>query len=153
MSSQAARYQERGVSACVTKPLKRSEVREGLLAALRIGGATPRIVGDAHAEDEPQRAAQHLRVLVAEDNPINQRLASRLLEQRGHSVMVVDNGREAVAALESSVFDVVLMDLHMPIMGGLEATAAIRAQEKGTGGHLPIIALTANAMKGVRHPP
>ncbi|MBD3236166.1 MAG: response regulator [Candidatus Eisenbacteria bacterium] len=145
-SAEAAKYQDRGVNACVTKPLKRSEVLEGILSALGFEAQRKR-ASDPH---EQAKATQHLRVLVAEDNPINQRLASRLLEQRGHSVMVADNGKEALAALEGAQFDVILMDLHMPTMGGLEATTAIRAKEKLTGRHVPIIALTANAMKGVR---
>ena len=148
-SAEAAKYQARGVNACITKPLKRSELREGILSAL--GSEAPRRRSQAGgAADGRSKATQHLRVLVAEDNPINQRLASRLLERRGHSVMVVDNGREALAALAAATFDVILMDLHMPTMGGLEATTAIRAQEKSSGGHVPIIALTANAMRGVR---
>jgi CheY-like chemotaxis protein len=89
-----------------------------------------------------------LRVLIAEDNVVNQRLAARLLEKQGHSVAVVDNGRAALTALAQQLFDLVLMDVQMPEMDGLETTAAIRAQEQGTGRHLPIIALTSHAMQG-----
>jgi two-component system, sensor histidine kinase and response regulator len=89
-------------------------------------------------------------VLLAEDNPVNQRLAVRLLEKRGHSVVVAGNGREALEALEKQSFDLVFMDVQMPEMDGLEATAAIREKEKGSGVHRPIIALTAHAMKGDR---
>ena len=89
-----------------------------------------------------------LRVLVAEDNAVNQRLASRLLEKRGHRVTVMVNGRNALEALANQTFDLVLMDLQMPEMDGFEATAAIREREKDNGGHIPIIALTAHAMKG-----
>ncbi|MGH9356750.1 MAG: response regulator, partial [Terriglobia bacterium] len=91
-----------------------------------------------------------LRILVAEDNAINQRLAQRLLEKRGHSVVIADNGREALAAIDKRPFDLVLMDVQMPEMGGLEATAAIRNREKTTGEHLPIVAITARAMVGDR---
>jgi len=98
-----------------------------------------------------------LRVLLAEDNPVNQLLATRLLEKQGHAVVVANNGREALEALRirsqepgarTPGFDLVLMDVQMPELGGLEATAAIRARERETGGHVPIIALTAHAMKG-----
>jgi two-component system sensor histidine kinase/response regulator len=91
-----------------------------------------------------------LHVLVVEDNTVNQRLASRLLERRGHRVTVTANGREAVEALANKTFDLVLMDLQMPKMDGFEATAVIREREMHDGGHIPIIALTANAMKGDR---
>ncbi|HXG11868.1 MAG TPA: PAS domain S-box protein [Gemmataceae bacterium] len=96
----------------------------------------------------PDRAARRLRVLLAEDNPINQKVAVHLLERRGHEVVVAGTGREALAALERGRFDVVLMDVQMPEMDGLQATAAIREREKQTGGHVPIIAMTAYAMKG-----
>jgi CheY-like chemotaxis protein len=88
--------------------------------------------------------------MLAEDNVVNQKLAVRLLEIRGHSVVVVGNGREALSALESLAFDAVLMDVQMPEMDGFEATEAIRAKETATGTHLPIVAMTAHAMKGDR---
>jgi CheY-like chemotaxis protein len=93
---------------------------------------------------------EFLRVLVVEDNPVNQRLASRLLEKRGHRVTVTANGREAVESVEKQTFDLILMDVQMPEMDGFEATAVIRNREKHNGGHVPIIALTAHAMKGDR---
>jgi CheY-like chemotaxis protein len=89
-------------------------------------------------------------VLVAEDNVVNQRVAVGLLTRRGHHVTVANNGREAVAALESRSFDVVLMDVQMPEMGGFEATARIRAREREAGGHIRIVAMTAHAMTGDR---
>jgi CheY-like chemotaxis protein len=89
-------------------------------------------------------------VLVAEDNAINQRLAQRLLERRGHKVEIVDDGAKAIAALARDSFDLVLMDVQMPGMDGFQATAAIRAKERATGGHIPIIAMTAHAMSGDR---
>jgi CheY-like chemotaxis protein len=88
--------------------------------------------------------------LLAEDNAVNQRLASRLLEKQGHTVVVAANGREAVAALVRENFDLVMMDVQMPEMDGFEATAVMRARETETGAHTPIIAMTAHAMTGDR---
>ena len=85
--------------------------------------------------------------MLAEDNPVNQKLASRLLEKRGHKVTTVANGREAVEALERSRFDVVLMDVQMPEMDGWTATEIIRKREQESNTHVPILALTAHAMK------
>ena len=85
---------------------------------------------------------------MAEDNPVNQRLAVRLLEKQGYSVMVADNGRAALEAIDQERFDLVLMDVQMPEMDGFEATAAIRGKESATGTRLQIIAMTAHAMKG-----
>jgi CheY-like chemotaxis protein len=87
---------------------------------------------------------------LAEDNPINQKLAVRLLEKWGHTVQIANNGKQAVIAVKHNSFDIVLMDLQMPEMDGIEATQAIRLNEKPTGDHIPIIAMTACAMKGDR---
>lgn len=89
-----------------------------------------------------------LRILVAEDNLVNQRLVVRLLEKRGHRVVVAANGKEALAALEKETFDLILTDVQMPEMDGFEATAAIRRKEKSRGLHQIIVAVTAPAMKG-----
>jgi CheY-like chemotaxis protein len=89
-----------------------------------------------------------LRILLAEDNLVNQRLALRMLEKRGHTVLVANDGREALAILQSEPVDLVLMDVQMPDLDGFQATAAIRDCEKTSGGHLPIVALTAHALKG-----
>ncbi len=98
----------------------------------------------------PKPGPRGLRVLLAEDNPVNQRLACRLIEKDGHTVVVVHNGREAVEAAEKESFDLLVMDVSMTEMDGFEATATIRAWENGTGIHIPIIAMTAHAMKGDR---
>ena len=97
-----------------------------------------------------EEARKHLHILLAEDNVINQQLAVRVLTKRGHQVTVVGNGRLAVEALEKQNFDIVLMDVQMPEMDGFEATGAIRQKERATGSHIPIIAMTAHAMKGDR---
>jgi CheY-like chemotaxis protein len=91
-----------------------------------------------------------MQILLAEDNEVNQRLMMLLLRKHGHTVTVAYNGCEALAALDAQRFDLVLMDIQMPVMGGLEATAHIRRQERVTGEHLPIVAVTANAGKLAR---
>ena len=111
--------------------------------------------GPAAAAVAPVRraapGAAALSILLAEDNPVNQRVAQRMLEKLGHSVVVANNGREAVDALEGARFDAVLMDMQMPEMDGLQATGAIRTRELVQGlARVPVIALTANAMKGDR---
>ncbi len=95
-------------------------------------------------------AMQSVRILLAEDNPVNQLVARRMLEKNGCVVTIAVNGREAVAAWEREPFDLVLMDVQMPVMGGFEATAAIRAGDATRGTHTPIVAMTAHAMKGDR---
>src|SRR5260370_20861582 len=131
--------------------MRQSEVREAIarvLGAEAQEGIIPLItrfsLGDARDPSEI------LRVLLAEDNLVNQRLAVRLLEKRGHRVVVAANGLEALQALDKQSFDMVLMDVQMPEMDGMEATAAIRQKEQASGSHQWIIALTAHAMKGDR---
>jgi CheY-like chemotaxis protein len=93
---------------------------------------------------------QPLRILLVEDNVINQKVASLMLKKKGHVVVTVNNGREAIETLADQDFDAVLMDVQMPEMDGLQTTAAIRAAEEGTDRHLPILAVTAHAMSGDR---
>ena len=148
----AARCRELGIAAYLIKPIRQSELLEAILVALgrpSREGERPTVL-TRHSLREARRK---LRVLVAEDNVVNRELAVRLLEKQGHTVAVARNGRETLEALEKATargFDVVLMDLQMPEMDGLEATAAIRQKEKTTGRHLPIIAMTAHALKGDR---
>src|SRR5713226_5581427 len=147
----AARCQELGIAAYLLKPIRQSELREAIarvLGAREQKGAIPLIT--RFSLQDARDPTSILRVLLAEDNAVNQRLAVRLLEKRGHRVVVTANGREALAALEKESYDLVLMDIQMPEMDGFEATAAIREKEKGSGIHQPVIALTAHAMKGDR---
>ena len=103
--------------------------------------------GARPAESAAAGAARSLRILVAEDNVVNQRVAVRMLEKAGHRVDLASNGREAVEAVDRVPYDLVLMDCLMPEMDGFEATRAIRAAEVGTDRHVSIVALTANAMQ------
>jgi PAS domain S-box-containing protein len=136
------------IAAYLTKPVRQSELREAICTAIgrRSGGHDPAVV-TKHVLREA-RAAASRRILLAEDNHVNQILAVRLLERRGHRVVVAQNGREAVEFLGKDQFDLVLMDVQMPEMDGFEATAAIRKLEQATGRHTKILAMTARAMKG-----
>jgi len=144
-----ARCQALGVAAYVSKPVTQSS----LLAAIRATHDHPQ-----KPDDRPQAAAPQaierpllpLHILLAEDNTVNQTLAIRLLEKRGYAVVLARTGKEALAAWTREPFDLILMDVQMPEMDGFEATAAIRAAERLKGGHMPIIAMTANAMVGDR---
>jgi PAS domain S-box-containing protein len=148
----AARCRQLGIAAYLTKPIGQSALLDAILTVM--GTSLPEAAGTplvtAHSLRERQRP---LRILLAEDNPVNQKIALRMLEKRGHAVIVAGNGREAIAAIAAqgqSPFDLVLMDVQMPEMDGFEATALIRTEEKGSGWHIPIIALTAHAMQGDR---
>ena len=145
----AERCREVGISAYLTKPVRQQELREAILRVLglRQKAEEDRTLITRHTLAE---ARTELRILLAEDNVINQQLTLRGLSKRGHQVTVVENGKRAVEALEKQIFDVVLMDVQMPEMDGLEATSAIRRREMSTGKHVPIIAMTAHAMKGDR---
>jgi two-component system, sensor histidine kinase and response regulator len=151
-----ARCRQTGVTFYLHKPITRSELWEAMITALGRSGVQEvegaqtvrrhEVYGLQHRlEMTPQR---RLRILLAEDNMVNQRLVVRLLEKYGHTMIVASTGREVLAALAQQPIDLVLMDVQMPDMDGLEATAVIREQERQCGGHLPIIALTAHAMKG-----
>jgi CheY-like chemotaxis protein/signal transduction histidine kinase len=148
-ATEASRRSEGGVAAFLTKPVRRAELREALRKALgdrarQVAPAAPPVA----ASTEPEHAHSPLRILLAEDNAVNQHLVRKLLEKRGHTVSVAGDGREALALFDGQAFDVVLMDVQMPEMDGFEATAAIRAKEGDAGRRVPIIAVTAHAMKG-----
>jgi two-component system sensor histidine kinase/response regulator len=152
LQADAARCLEIGVNAYLTKPIGQSELLDAILLAL----------GMRAIQDQPIQAPSPIReapkgrglnVLLAEDNHVNQKLAIRILEKAGYKVTLAANGREVLKALEQAHppgFDVVLMDIQMPELDGLEATAAIRHRETFSREHLPIIAMTANAMSGDR---
>jgi PAS domain S-box-containing protein len=145
----AARCRDLGISGYITKPVNQSDLLDALMSILGPGRdeAPRQPLVTRHSVREDRR---RLRVLLAEDNAVNRRVAVGLLEKRGYEVIAATNGLEVLAFLERGAFDAILMDVQMPEMGGLEATAAIRAREQSAGGHIPIIAMTAHAMKGDR---
>jgi signal transduction histidine kinase/DNA-binding response OmpR family regulator len=146
----AARCRELGIAAYLTKPVGQEELLPAILAVLeerKPRMEPPRLVTRYTIREQ----GRHLRILLAEDNAINQLLATRMLEKQGYTVACANNGKETLSALEREKFDVVLMDIQMPEMDGFEATAAIRQQEKGTcGPHQIVIATTAHAIAGDR---
>jgi two-component system, sensor histidine kinase and response regulator len=142
----AARCRELGISAYLVKPIRQGELLEAVCNVLKqaSGDESSRLITRHSLREERNK----LRVLLAEDNAVNQTLAVRILEKRGYSVTVAGNGREALAALQKEEFDLILMDVQMPEMDGFETTAAIRLREKGSGKRMPIVAMTAHALKG-----
>jgi CheY-like chemotaxis protein len=157
----AKRCRDLGVSQYLTKPILQSELMKSILNVLAENEPTaagaPLAAVNADGKREPSERKRVTKgpgdgkhILLAEDNVINQRLAIRLLEKLGHTCMLAENGREAVEAFESEKFDLILMDVQMPEMGGFEAVGRIRLLEQRSGMHTPIVALTAHAMKGDR---
>jgi CheY-like chemotaxis protein len=150
-----ARSRGLGIAAYLTKPVRRAELRAAISAAIAEGKPP----GERSKSSEPVRTRPargdgagrgSLRILLAEDNGVNQLVACGLLEQAGHTVQVAQNGAQVGPMLAAHPFDVVLMDIQMPVMDGFEATAAIRKTEKQTGAHMPVIAMTAHAMTGYK---
>jgi two-component system sensor histidine kinase/response regulator len=149
--TEMVQFSDLSVSASLLKPIDPGDLRDALVKALAL--PVPEAVASGPqsvplpAASEPERA---LRILLAEDNPVNRLVAVTLLRKRGHSVAVAADGREALALLEQSPVDVILMDVQMPVMDGMEATAIIRAHGDEGRRRIPIIALTAHAMQGDR---
>src|SRR5665213_2241871 len=143
------RCEELGLTAYLIKPVLQSDLLEALMRVLgpRSGAAEPMPL---ITRDTLRQTRLSLRVLLAEDNIVNQRLAVRLLEKEGHSVVVAGDGVQALETLAREPFDLILMDVQMPLMDGVETTAAIRKREKSNGVHIPIVAMTAHAMAGDR---
>ncbi len=135
------------IAASLNKPVRQWDLLQTIRTVLDAAPASPPAAAP-QGRRESAKAHSPLRILVAEDNAVNRTVAQRMLEKHGHSVTIAENGLAAVAAAESQRFDLILMDIQMPEMDGMEATAAIRQRELGTGGHIPIIAMTAHAMKG-----
>jgi len=156
-SGDSERARGLGITAYLTKPVRQSELFDALMQTVGQSAFTPSrddfregIVAD-NAPREPLRIMKRtLQVLLAEDNIVNQKVAVGLLNKMGHQVIVVDDGRRAVEAWREGLFDLILMDISMPVMDGLEALAAIRSEERDDDRHIPVVALTAHAMKGDR---
>jgi len=143
-----SRMRELGVKSHLRKPITRSDLLDAIMDALAIALPTEEESASAPLEVEEEMASEHaLRVLLAEDNKVNQAVAMAMLDRLGHATTVANNGVEVLQALAENSFDLILMDMQMPEMGGVEATEKIRLQERETGEHIPIVGLTANAMK------
>jgi len=148
-----ARCRKLGISSYLTKPVRRAELRTSIVAALahEVPRGEPAIGPSDTVSDGLQKdRCASCRILLTEDNVVNQRVALRILEKAGHVVAVAENGISALRMLGEQTFDLILMDVQMPEMGGFEATALIRQKEESTGRHIPIIAMTAHAMAGDR---
>jgi two-component system sensor histidine kinase/response regulator len=146
MRGDAERCRELGIKAYLAKPIRRNE----LVTAIRTVLGVRKRAEESREASAPQPWRRELRILLAEDNSVNQKVARSFLEKNGHSVVVAGTGRAALELLDTQPFDLVLMDVQMPEMDGLEAAAAIRKRELGNGRHIPIIAMTAHAMVGDR---
>ncbi|HET7209989.1 MAG TPA: response regulator [Terriglobales bacterium] len=144
--SDVARCRELGIFEYLSKPIKQSELFDAIVTAMAEHSGKPERRESPSSSIKPSERC--LRVLLAEDNAVNQTLAMRILERLGHMVRVANNGKHAVGLAQAEEFDLILMDVQMPEMDGLEATAAIRAGEADRGSHVPIVAMTAHAMKG-----
>jgi PAS domain S-box-containing protein len=148
-----ARSRALEISACLTKPVRQSELYDAVTSAMA-GWSQPAEIRRprpaAHEGATPIPGPSGLRILLAEDHPVNQKVAVRMLEHLGHQVVVAPDGRRALVELDNAQFDLVLMDLQMPEMDGFEALGAIREREGLSRRHLPVIALTAHAMHGDR---
>ncbi len=138
-----------GISSYLLKPITPTELRDAIQLTLAPDHGEP-TQANLVTRHSLREAWESMHVLLAEDNLVNQRLAVHILERLGHHVQVAKNGQEALELLEKSSFDLVLMDIQMPEMGGVEATQLIRAREAERGGHIPIVAMTAHAMAGDR---
>ncbi|MCR4291919.1 MAG: response regulator [Candidatus Kuenenia sp.] len=149
-----ARCLDLGITGYLVKPVKRASLRDAIaniMSSQKDASKNITVVEcDISATVQPQILEIHrpLHILLAEDNEINQKLAVRILEKRGHTVVIAENGRKALETLERERFDLVLTDVQMPEMDGLELTKKIRAKERETGGHIPVIAMTAMAIIG-----
>jgi PAS domain S-box-containing protein len=152
-----ARQRELGIAAVARKPIQQEELLDTVSRVLSrsqpdeapVDGVAGREPEDETPAAEPA-CSRPLRILVAEDNELNQQVVQHLLARRGHTVQIAGNGREALEALEAGGFDLLLLDVHMPELDGFQVIEALRRREQGTGRHLPVVALTARSMKGDR---
>jgi two-component system sensor histidine kinase/response regulator len=148
--TEVERWREMGVSTFLTKPIKQSDLMDAILRTTNPASIPQGQPATEESEAANRSASRSLHILLAEDNPVNQKLVQIMLEKRGHTVVVVNDGQEALQALDAGTFDLVLMDVQMPRMDGFEATAVIRRVEKMGHRHIPVVAMTAHAMAGDR---
>jgi two-component system, sensor histidine kinase and response regulator len=141
------RCEQVGISVHLMKPVKQAEL---LNAVLSVVAGTSNAAAASRAPEAMTQSARSLRILLVEDGMANRKLAQGLLARRGHAVTIAEDGQQALDCLEHQSFDLILMDVQMPVMDGLDATRAIRARERLSGGHVPILALTAHALKDDR---
>ena len=160
LHGEVARFREVGIAAYAMKPVQQEELLELIYRVLSrpvpIASSTDRPARPSAEEEppavsaEPAASSARLRILLAEDNVLNQQLVDHLLRRRGHDVVVARDGRKALETLDHSSFDLMLLDIQMPEFDGFQVIEAIRRREQTAGGHLPVVALTAHAMKGDR---
>ncbi len=141
-----ARCRRLGINAYLTKPVRQADLLDAIIRTV----APARGAAARHARAKRLQPVRRLRVLLAEDNPVNRQIVVHMLRHHGHSVKAVENGRQVLEMLAREAFDILLLDLEMPEMDGLETAAIIREREKVTGGHLPLVALTAHALEEER---
>jgi len=149
-SGEAVLCRELGIAAYLLKPVLKADLLTAILTVLGQRRGTDGVVPALVTRHNLLKSSRQFRILVAEDNAVNQAVIMRVLQKMGHVSVLAHNGKQALALATSEKFDVVFMDVQMPDMDGLAATAAIRETEKQTGLHVPIIAMTAHAMKGDR---
>jgi CheY-like chemotaxis protein len=147
--SDAAEYAELGIAAHLAKPVKQSDLFDAVAVAMGCPvDETSLLTANSSVDEDVAR--RPLQIMVVEDNIVNQKVAEAMLKKRGHSVVIASNGREALDRYEKESFELILMDVQMPEMDGFEATKLIRGKEKADGSYVPIVAMTAHAMKGDR---
>src|SRR5262249_10893629 len=134
------------VESYLTKPVRQSTLFDAIATAL--GPAELVSAAPVTPVPAPAPGVRPLQILLAEDNPVNQMTATTMFEKLSHAVVVANNGRQAIDRINEQAFDIVFMDVQMPEMDGVTATGEIRKREQATGGHIPIVAMTAHAMKG-----
>jgi CheY-like chemotaxis protein len=147
--SDAERCRQLGIAAFLTKPIRQAELQNAMLYVIEKGSVKRHAPSSSAARDKNAQSSR-LHILVVDDNSTNRNVATKMLTNAGYLVTSADNGREALARLKQTQFDLVLMDVQMPYMDGFEATAAIRKAEAATDRHMPVVAMTAHAMKGDR---
>jgi|GEM_PF-1305171 len=146
----SSRCRKIGITSYLTKPVKQDDLLKAIFLALEEKELSMSEYPDQEGLEDEKKKPRELRVILAEDNVVNQRIVDTALKKRGHKVVLAQNGREVLEALKGGEFDIILMDIQMPLMDGYNATIEIRKREQGTDKHIPIIALTAHALKGDR---